>query len=106
MKLFGKKIYTQEKYKIAFCDTPSLSTKFGEWHATFDTYSSADCCIRMGWGKAIERKVDGAYELDDGWLVIEKVVEQKVEDSMIEKIRNAWRDSVSKIFPWVNEKKC
>lgn len=79
MKLFGKKVYTQEKYKIAFCDTPELSTKFGEWHSLFDTYSSADFNIRMGWGKAIECKVDGAYKVDDGWLVIEKVIVQNDE---------------------------
>lgn len=98
MKLFRKKIDTQEKYKIAFCDTPDLSTKFGEWHFVFDTYSSADFSIRMGWGKAIERKVDGAYEIDDGWLVIEKVTVQKIEDSLMQKIKN----SASKIFPWID----
>lgn len=94
MKLLGKKVYMQEKYKIAFCDTPDLSTKFGEWHSLFDTYSSADFNIRMEWGKAIEKKVEGAYKVDNGWLVIEKVVVQKVEDSVIQKIRKL----VSKIL--------
>ena len=73
MKLFSKKHKNTEKYKIAFCDTPDLSTKFGEWNVTFDTYSMADHCIRMGWGRAIKAKTENAYEIDATWLVIEKV---------------------------------
>ena len=73
MKLFSKKHKNIEKYKIAFCDTPDLSTKFGEWNGTFDTYSAADHCIRMAWGKAIKAKTTDAYEIDSAWLVIEKI---------------------------------
>lgn len=73
MKLFSKKRKDTEAYKIAFCDTPDISTKFGEWNGIFDTYFSADHCIRMGWGKAIVAKTDNAYKINGGWLVIEKV---------------------------------
>lgn len=74
MKLFGKKHEKKEVYKIAFCDTPDLSTKFGEWDWTFDTYFAADHRIRTGWKWTIEEKVENAYKIDDAWLVIEKVV--------------------------------
>lgn len=73
MKLLSKKHQNTEMYKIAFCDTPDLLTKFGEWNGTFDTYSAADHCIRMGWGKAIQAKTANAYQIDGSWLVIEKV---------------------------------
>lgn len=73
MKLFSKKHKDAEGYKIAFCDTPDISTKFGEWNEIFDTYSAADHCIRMGWKKAIQAKTDNAYKIDGGWLVIEKI---------------------------------
>ncbi len=63
----------EKGYKIAFCDTPDLSTKFGEWNGIFDTYSLADHCIRMGWGKAIKAKTTNAYQIDSAWLVIEKI---------------------------------
>ena len=76
MKLFSKKHKNTEMYKIAFCDTPDISTKFGEWNGTFDTYELADHCIRMGWGKAIRAKTDNAYKIDDSWLVIEKVLDK------------------------------
>lgn len=75
MKLFSKKHKNTEVYKIAFCDTSDISTKFGEWDGSFDTYSAADHCIRMGWGKAIQEKTDNAYKIDSAWLVIEKVVQ-------------------------------
>lgn len=71
MKLFSKK--HKEVYKIAFCDTPDISTKFGEWNGTFNTYLEADHCIRMGWEKAIQTKTDNAYKINGAWLVIEKV---------------------------------
>lgn len=71
MKLFSKK--RKEAYKIAFCDTPDISTKFGEWPGTFNSYDEADLDIRMGWNKAIKQKKENAYQIDDGWLVIEKV---------------------------------
>ena len=73
MKLFSKKHKGAEVYKIAFCDTPNISTKFGEWNGVFDTYFAADHCIRMGWKKAIQAKTDKAYKIESGWLVIEKV---------------------------------
>lgn len=72
-KFWKKENKKEEKYKIAFCDTPDISTKFGEWNGTFDTYFAADHCIRMGWGKAIQAKTDNAYKIDGGWLVIEKI---------------------------------
>lgn len=74
MRLFSKKHKNTEIYKIAFCDTPDISTKFGEWNGIFNTYFSADHYIRMGWGKAILAKTDNAYKINDSWLVIEKVV--------------------------------
>lgn len=63
----------KESYKIAFCETPDLSTKFGEWDGLFETYSAADHCIRMGWHDAIKKKENDAYQIDSAWLVIEKV---------------------------------
>lgn len=68
-----KKKSPKEFYKIAFCDTPDISTKFGEWNGTFNTYFEADHCIRMGWYYAIKKKENDAYQIDDGWLVIERV---------------------------------
>lgn len=72
MKLFSKAHKGAETYKIAFCDTPDLSTKFGEWNGIFDTYAAADHAIRMGWKKAMQGKTDNAYKIDGAWLVIEK----------------------------------
>lgn len=73
MKLFSKKHKGAEIYKIAFCDTPDISTKFGEWNGIFNTYAAADHCIRMGWEKTIQTKINNAYKIDGAWLVIEKI---------------------------------
>lgn len=76
MNLFSKKRKTPgERYKIAFCDTPDLSSKFGEYKAIFDCYSTADHYIRMGWKRAIKGKTENAYQIEDAWLVIEKVLD-------------------------------
>ena len=72
MGLFSKKHKKAESYRIAFCDTPDISTKFGEWNGIFKTYEAADHCVRMGWKKSIQMHVDDAYKIDDAWLVIEK----------------------------------
>ncbi len=75
MKKFWKKESKKEKgYKIAFCDTYDLNTKFGEWKGTFDTYEAADHTIRMGWNKSIIQKIENAYQINDAWLVIEKIL--------------------------------
>lgn len=73
MKFWKKESKKEKGYKIAFCDTCDLSTKFDEWDGIFDTYAAADHTIRMGWGKAIQAKIDNAYKIDGGWLVIEKI---------------------------------
>ena len=73
MKFWKKESKKANGYKIAFCDTCNLNTKFGEWNGIFDTYAEADHTIRMGWGKSIKQKIDGAYQIDGAWLVIEKI---------------------------------
>lgn len=74
MKIFKKKEEkTTEVYKIALCDENDLSTKFGEYNSTFETYDSADHAIRMGWNKKREQRVKDGYKINDAWLVIEKI---------------------------------
>ena len=73
MKFWKKESKKEEEYKIAFCDTYNLNTKFGEWNGIFSTYAEADHTIRMGWGKSIKQKIKGAYQIDSAWLVIEKI---------------------------------
>ena len=66
----------KEFYVIAFCDENDLSTKFGEYNATFDTYFSADHTIRMGWRKEKSQKIKDGYQIRDSWLIIEKKIEE------------------------------
>ena len=74
MKFWKKESKKEKGYKIAFCDTYNLNTKFGEWNGIFNTYDEADHAIRMGWGKSIKQKIEDAYQIDDAWLVIEKIL--------------------------------
>ena len=73
MRFWKKESKKEKGYKIAFCDTCDLNTKFGEWNGIFDTYAAADHAIRIGWEKAIQEKTDNAYKIDSAWLVIEKI---------------------------------
>lgn len=61
------------RYQIIFCEKPDRTTKFGEYKQFFATEFAADHCIRMGWEKAIKGKVNDAYQVDDGYLMIEQV---------------------------------
>ncbi len=72
----NKNEINKEKYKIAFCDDNDLNTKFGEYNNIFDTYELADHVIRMSWRKRREDKINDGYEIDDAWLVIEKIVDK------------------------------
>ncbi len=78
MLRFFKRIIKKEQeenryiYKIAFCDENDISTKFGEWDKTFETYQSADFAIRMNWNKNFGKEKDG-YKILNSWLVIEKI---------------------------------
>ena len=73
MKFWKKESKKGKGYKIAFCDTYDLNTKFGEWNGIFNTYDEADHAIRMGWNKSIKQKKESAYQIDSAWLVIEKL---------------------------------
>ena len=59
------------RFMIAFCDTPDLSTKFGNDKSVFETFQEADFAIRMCWSQA--RKVkEGCYKIDGGYLIVEE----------------------------------
>lgn len=62
----------KEMYQIAFCDENDLSTVFGYYNCTFETYEKADHAIRMGWNKKREDRDKNGYKIKDAWLVIEK----------------------------------
>ena len=68
----NKKDKKEETYRIAFCDENDLSTVFGYYDCTFETYESADHTIRMGWRKERKDKVKDGYKIKDAWLIIEK----------------------------------
>jgi hypothetical protein len=66
------------KYRIAFCDTPDLSTEFGHDVMLFDTKSEAEAYICMAWHYAITEEINGAYHIDDAYLIAEQInVEEK-----------------------------
>lgn len=66
------------KYRIAFCDTPDLSTVFGHDKLLFDTKSEAEAYIRRAWHYAITEEINGAYHIDDAYLIAEQInVEEK-----------------------------
>jgi len=58
MKLFKRK-ENKKVYKIAFCDTCDISTKFGEEHVDYSTYEAAKNAIfskNAGWGQSFLKK--------------------------------------------------
>lgn len=67
-------------FKIAFCDQPSLKTKFGSYYIKFNTPLQAEEAIesRNGWYYAIQERQNTprAYKIDDGWLMIELCFEE------------------------------
>jgi len=71
-KMFSKKGTPKETYKVVFCDTNDLTTKFGEY-GTYKTYETADHVIRMAWNKKKEDKINNGYKIKkDAWVLIEK----------------------------------
>jgi hypothetical protein len=70
-KMFSKKGTKKETYKVVFCDTSDLATKFGEY-GTYETYETADHVIRMAWNKKKEDKINNGYKINDAWVLIEK----------------------------------
>ena len=60
-------------YQIIYCDKPDRATKFGEYKQFFATESAADNCIKRWWGNAIKGKINDAYQIDDAYLMIEKL---------------------------------
>lgn len=62
----------KEKYKVVFCDENNLDTKFHEY-GTYETYETADHVIRMGWNKKREDKINDGYQVDNAWIIIEKI---------------------------------
>ena len=72
MKLFKKK-ENKKIYKIAFCDTYDISTKFGEERVDYPTYEAAKNAIfskNAGWGKAIQEYNGDNAKIDGAWLII------------------------------------
>ena len=72
MKLFKRK-ENKKIYKIAFCDTCDISTKFGEEHMDYPTYEAAKNAIfskNAGWGKAIQEYNGDSAKIDGAWLII------------------------------------
>ena len=69
---FKKEEKAKEEYKVVFCDTNDLATKFGEY-GTYETYKKADHVIRMAWNKRREDKINDGYQVDDAWIIIEKI---------------------------------
>ena len=67
-----KKNQNREKYKVVFCDENNLNTKFHEY-GTYETYETADHVIRMGWNKRREDKINDGYQVDNAWILIEKI---------------------------------
>lgn len=71
--LFSKKNKKETaQFIIAFCDTPNLATKFGGYHAIFETYAEADFNIRMNWAHA-KKVVEGCYKINSAYLIIEQI---------------------------------
>jgi len=63
-------------FKIAFCDQPTLKTKFGNYYVKFDSPLEAEEAIKSktnGWRYIIEEKQNTprAYRVKDIWLMIE-----------------------------------
>lgn len=72
MKLFKKK-ENKKIYKIAFCDTCNISTKFSEYYVDYPTYEAAKNAIFSkvaGWGKAIQEYNGDNAKIDGAWLII------------------------------------
>lgn len=67
------------QYRIVFCDEPNLSTRFGQDSEIFDTYKDAEYRIHgsklNGWRNAIISCKENAWQVDGGWLMIEKIDE-------------------------------
>ena len=72
---FNKAKKETAQFVIAFCDTPDLSTKFGNSEETFKTFQEADVIIRRYWPQAQKVK-EGCYKLDGGYLIVEKTNQQ------------------------------
>lgn len=72
ISLFKKNKKDTAQFIIAFCDTPDLSTKFGNYQCTFETFHMADFAIRMCWSQAQKIK-EGCYKIDSAYLIVEKV---------------------------------
>ena len=81
---FTKRREKKVVYKIAFCDTPDLRTKFGEDTILYNSFEDAEHRIykskACGWRNAVlaqeenfYNKPFGAWKIDSAWLVIEKV---------------------------------
>lgn len=78
MKHLNKKSELTIKYRIAFCDSPDLSTEFGHDVMLFNTKSEAEAYIRRAWRYAITEEINGVYHIDDAYLIAEQVnVEEK-----------------------------
>ena len=68
-------------FKIAYCDQPTLKTKFGSYPVKFDSPLNAEETIKSptyGWYYAIQEKQNTprAYKIDDAWLMIELCFEE------------------------------
>lgn len=70
--IFKKEEKAKEKYKVVFCDENNLNTKFHEY-GTYETYETADHVIRMGWNKKREDKINDGYQVNNAWILIEKI---------------------------------
>ena len=76
--LFQKKRKPVEKYIIAFCEKNDITTKFGEYGEKFSNIEDAKYRIFSkvnGWWYAIEEITDNGVRINDGWLIIEKIIE-------------------------------
>ena len=61
------------RYRITFCDEPDLSTAFGHDAILFWTREEAEAYLRRAWRNAITEEVNGAYRIDDAYLMVDKI---------------------------------
>ena len=76
---FRKRNKSEERYTIAFCSAPDLSTEFGHEYE-FASYESAVHTIfskACGWGHVIAEKKDDMARVDDAWLIVRRTIRKK-----------------------------
>lgn len=57
-------------FGVIFCDEYDYATKFHTYQV-FDSYSAADHCVRMAWGKSIQERRENGYKVDGAWIMIQ-----------------------------------